>query len=129
MLLAIEIGVVGGEEDGVDGRNAERSRLYSTPADARAVVEALGGGRGRYLLAATFGNVHGRHLAGNVELRPALLAELQAAAGDQLPARGRGHAEGDGQGEERTDGQILQDAPPCRTSRRADAPSINRSAR
>jgi fructose-bisphosphate aldolase class II len=82
VLLEIEIGVVGGEEDGVDGRNAERSRLYSTPADARAVVAALGGeGRGRYLLAATFGNVHGRYAPGNVELRPELLGELQAAVG------------------------------------------------
>jgi fructose-bisphosphate aldolase, class II len=82
LLLELEIGVVGGEEDGIDGRTANRSRLYSTPADARAVVAALGRGRGRYLLAATFGNVHGRYAPGHVELRPELLGELQSAVGD-----------------------------------------------
>jgi fructose-bisphosphate aldolase class II len=82
VLLELEIGVVGGEEDGVDGRNAERSRLYTTPADARAVVAALGPGRGRYLVAATFGNVHGRYGPESVKLRPALLADLQAAVGE-----------------------------------------------
>jgi fructose-bisphosphate aldolase, class II len=82
VLLELEIGVVGGEEDGVDGRDAARARLYSTPADARAVVAALGAGeQGRYLLAATFGNVHGRYAPGNVRLKPGLLGDLQQAVG------------------------------------------------
>jgi fructose-bisphosphate aldolase class II len=85
VVLEIEIGVVGGEEDGVDGRAVDRSRLYSTPDDARAVVDALGDGdRGRYLVAATFGNVHGRYAPGNVRLRPELLGELQRAVGNQF---------------------------------------------
>jgi fructose-bisphosphate aldolase class II len=80
ILLELEIGTVGGEEDGIDHQGTARERLYSTPADARAVVASLGAGeRGRYLLAATFGNVHGHYAPGNVDLRPQLLAELQQA--------------------------------------------------
>jgi fructose-bisphosphate aldolase class II len=80
VLLELEIGTVGGEEDGIDHQGVARERLYTTPADARAVVATLGTGeRGRYLLAATFGNVHGHYAPGNVELRPELLAELQRA--------------------------------------------------
>jgi fructose-bisphosphate aldolase class II len=78
VLLEIEIGIVGGEEDGVDNSQAPRAKLYSRPEDAVAVADALGAGeRGRYLLAATFGNVHGHYAPGNVELRPELLASLQ----------------------------------------------------
>jgi fructose-bisphosphate aldolase class II len=80
VLLELEIGTVGGEEDGIDHRGTARERLYTTPEDALAVARALGlGERGRYLLAATFGNVHGRYAPGNVHLRPELLAELQGA--------------------------------------------------
>jgi fructose-bisphosphate aldolase class II len=80
IVLELEIGTVGGEEDGIDHSNVARKRLYTTVADALAVTEALGAGEhGRYLLAAAFGNVHGRYAPGNVELRPGLLAELQAA--------------------------------------------------
>lgn len=80
VLLELEIGTVGGEEDGIDNRRAARERLYTTPGDALAVAQALGlGERGHYLLAATFGNVHGHYAPGNVHLRPELLAELQAA--------------------------------------------------
>ena len=83
VLLEIEIGVVGGEEDGIVG-GGPSERLYTTPADALAVAEALGTGeRGRYLLAATFGNVHGHYAPGHVQLRPALLGELQEAAADR----------------------------------------------
>ena len=79
-LLELEIGTVGGAEDGIDHVDDPRERLYTTPSDALAVAETLGlGERGRYLLAATFGNVHGRYSPGNVELRPELLAELQEA--------------------------------------------------
>jgi fructose-bisphosphate aldolase class II len=80
VVLEFEIGAVGGEEDGIDLRGVASDRLYTTPEDARAVAEALGTGeRGRYLLAATFGNVHGHYAPGNVHLRPELLGELQRA--------------------------------------------------
>src|SRR5580658_4382626 len=69
IIMEMEIGVVGGEEDGVVGEINEK--LYTTPEDALATVEALGlGERGRYILAATFGNVHGVYKPGNVKLRP-----------------------------------------------------------
>jgi fructose-bisphosphate aldolase, class II len=77
VVLEVECGVVGGEEDGISGEGAD---LYTTPADLLRVAEALGTGeRGRYLLAATFGNVHGFTVAGQVELRPQILADGQRA--------------------------------------------------
>jgi fructose-bisphosphate aldolase, class II len=83
VLLELEIGTVGGEEDGIDHTGTARERLYTTPEDARAVAKTLGmGEHGRYLLAATFGNVHGHYASGNVHLRPELLAELQTAVAD-----------------------------------------------
>ena len=78
--MEMEIGVVGGEEDGVTGEMNEK--LYSTPADAIAMAEKLGlGERGRYLLAATFGNVHGVYKPGHVKLRPSILKDIQDAVG------------------------------------------------
>jgi fructose-bisphosphate aldolase, class II len=78
IVLEVEIGVVGGEEDGVVGEMNEK--LYSTVGDAMATVESLGlGERGRYLLAATFGNVHGVYKPGHVKLRPEVLKEIQEA--------------------------------------------------
>ncbi|MEX0868965.1 MAG: class II fructose-bisphosphate aldolase [Nitriliruptoraceae bacterium] len=78
MVLEMEIGVVGGEEDGVVGEMNEK--LYSTPNDALETARRLGvGERGRYLLAATFGNVHGVYKPGHVKLRPSILRELQDA--------------------------------------------------
>jgi fructose-bisphosphate aldolase class II len=80
VIMEMEIGVVGGEEDGVVGEINEK--LYSTPEDALATAEALGlGENGRYLLAATFGNVHGVYKPGHVRLRPAVLKEIQDAVG------------------------------------------------
>jgi fructose-bisphosphate aldolase class II len=77
-VMELEIGVVGGEEDDVVGEMNEK--LYSTPEDALRVAEVLGTGeQGRYLLAATFGNVHGVYQPGHVKLRPELLAEIQQA--------------------------------------------------
>jgi len=82
-VMELEIGVVGGEEDGVVGAIDEK--LYSTPEDALAVAEALGvGERGRYLLAATFGNVHGVYKPGNVKLRPGILDDIQRAVGARV---------------------------------------------
>ena len=77
VLLEIEIGIVGGEEDGLDARGVADEHLYSTPADAIAVVERLG--TEGYLLAATFGNVHGVYSAVNAKLRPEVLRELRDA--------------------------------------------------
>jgi fructose-bisphosphate aldolase class II len=78
--MELEIGVVGGEEDGVTGEMNEK--LYSTPEDALATAGALGlGDRGRYILAATFGNEHGVYKPGHVKLRPSILKEIQDAVG------------------------------------------------
>jgi fructose-bisphosphate aldolase class II len=77
-ILEIEIGVVGGEEDGIEAKHD--AKLYSTPEDALLTVQTLGlGERGRYLVAATFGNVHGVYKPGNVVLQPAILKTLQDA--------------------------------------------------
>ena len=82
-LLEIEIGVVGGEEDGVE--NAINEKLYTTVDDARATIQALGAGeKGRYLTALTFGNVHGVYKPGHVKLRPELLGEIQEAIGAEV---------------------------------------------
>ena len=78
IILEIEVGVVGGEEDGIVGAIDEK--LYTTPEDALATVEALGlGDKGRYLTALTFGNVHGVYKPGNVKLRPEILQQAQEA--------------------------------------------------
>ena len=78
MILEIEIGAVGGEEDGVVGEINDK--LYTTPEDALQTVEALGlGEKGRYLTALTFGNVHGVYKPGAVKLRPEILKECQDA--------------------------------------------------
>ncbi len=84
IVMEMEIGVVGGEEDGVDN-SGENEKLYTHPADAQAVADALGiGDRGRYLLAATFGNVHGVYKPGNVKLRPEILKQIQDAVGAKV---------------------------------------------
>ena len=83
IVLEIEVGVVGGEEDGVVGAIDEK--LYTTPGDALATVEALGTGeKGRYLTALTFGNVHGVYKPGNVKLRPEILKHAQEAVVEKL---------------------------------------------
>jgi fructose-bisphosphate aldolase, class II len=80
VVMEMEIGVVGGEEDGIVGEINEK--LYSTPEDALATAEALGlGENGRYILAATFGNVHGVYKPGHVKLRPSILKDIQDAVG------------------------------------------------
>ncbi|GAA0957367.1 class II fructose-bisphosphate aldolase [Frigoribacterium faeni] len=76
-ILEVEIGVVGGEEDGVE-HEGTNDALYTTVGDVTRVVEALGlGENGRYIAALTFGNVHGVYKPGNVKLRPELLGEIQ----------------------------------------------------
>ena len=82
MILEVEIGVVGGEEDGVAHEINEK--LYTTIEDGMATAEALGlGEHGRYITALTFGNVHGVYKPGNVKLRPEILKEIQDAVGEK----------------------------------------------
>src|SRR5688500_14346312 len=83
IILEIEAGVGGGEEDGVD--NWSNDQPYTTPEDAVATVKALGAGdRGRYLTALTFGNGQGVYKPGNVTLRPEILKLAQEAAAAEL---------------------------------------------
>lgn len=82
-ILEVEIGVVGGEEDGV--AHEINDKLYTTIEDGIATVEALGTGEdGRYLTALTFGNVHGVYKPGGVKLRPEILEEIQTAVGEKF---------------------------------------------
>jgi len=78
IILEVEIGVVGGEEDGHDTSNVAREKLYTTPEDMVATYEALQP-LGRFMLAATFGNVHGVYKPGNVKLNPHILKDGQSA--------------------------------------------------
>ncbi len=83
IILEIEIGVVGGEEDGVEAEINEK--LYTSPEDFEKTIDALGvGENGKYLLAATFGNVHGVYKPGNVKLKPEILAQGQKVAAAKL---------------------------------------------
>ena len=79
MILELEAGVVGGEEDGASGsEDTPDEKLYTTPGDMVAVYETLKG-KGRYMFAATFGNVHGSYKPGAVKLRPDILKQGQDA--------------------------------------------------
>ncbi|NLS09421.1 class II fructose-bisphosphate aldolase [Nesterenkonia sp. MY13] len=81
-ILEVEIGTVGGEEDGVE--NEINEKLYTTVEDAIATIEALGlGEKGRYITALTFGNVHGVYKPGNVKLRPEILDDIQKQTGEK----------------------------------------------
>ncbi len=93
IILEVEIGVVGGEEDGV--AHDINEKLYTAPGDYEHTVRALGGGgsggggsgggeNGRYMLAATFGNVHGVYKPGNVKLRPEILKQGQQVVSEKL---------------------------------------------
>ncbi|MFB4316619.1 class II fructose-bisphosphate aldolase [Actinomadura sp. 21ATH] len=80
IIMEMEIGVVGGEEDGV--ANEINEKLYTTNGDALETAKAVGvGEKGRYILAATFGNVHGVYKPGAVKLRPEVLKGIQDAVG------------------------------------------------
>ncbi len=79
LILEVEAGVVGGEEDGIDHSDKPREKLYTTPEDMVEVYRALSSIGGRFLFAATFGNVHGIYKPGNVQLRPKILKEGQDA--------------------------------------------------
>jgi fructose-bisphosphate aldolase class II len=83
IILEIEVGVVGGEEDGV--ANEINDKLYSTVEDGLRTVEVLGTGeKGRYITALTFGNVHGVYKPGGVKLRPEILKDIQEQVGAKI---------------------------------------------
>jgi fructose-bisphosphate aldolase class II len=83
IILEIEVGVVGGEEDGVS--NEINEKLYTTPGDGLRTVEVLGTGeKGRYITALTFGNVHGVYKPGAVKLRPEVLKDIQDQVGAKV---------------------------------------------
>ena len=83
IILEVEIGAVGGEEDGVVGEINDT--LYTTVEDGMKTIEALGAGeKGRYITALTFGNVHGVYKPGNVRLRPELLKQIQDEVGAKI---------------------------------------------
>lgn len=85
IILEVETGVVGGEEDGVNNEDLPAEKLYTSPEDMVAVAKALHP-LGRYMLAATFGNVHGVYKPGNVKLTPKILRDGQEAVLNQLGA-------------------------------------------
>jgi fructose-bisphosphate aldolase class II len=90
IVLEVEAGVVGGEEDGIDNEGVDRAKLYTSPEDMLAVADTLGtGDRGTYLFAATFGNVHGVYKPGNVKLEPAILRDGQAAVEEKYGPEAR----------------------------------------
>ncbi|MDN5724618.1 MAG: class II fructose-bisphosphate aldolase, partial [Propionibacteriales bacterium] len=83
IILEIEVGVVGGEEDGVS--NEINDKLYTTVEDGLRTIEVLGAGeQGRYITALTFGNVHGVYKPGSVKLRPEVLKDIQEQVGAKI---------------------------------------------
>jgi fructose-bisphosphate aldolase, class II len=82
IILEVEAGVVGGEEDGIDHSDVPAEKLYTTPDDMVKVHESLNG-LGRFMFAATFGNVHGHYKPGAVKLRPEILRDGQKAVTDK----------------------------------------------
>lgn len=85
IVLELEIGIVGGVEDATDHTDVDRSKLYTSPQDMVRVSEVLGTfDRGRYLLAAVFGNVHGVYKPGSVKLDPTILRDGQNAVAERF---------------------------------------------
>jgi fructose-bisphosphate aldolase class II len=76
MTLELEIGITGGEEDGVNNEDADESKLYTKPEEVDYVYESLNG-LGNFTVAAAFGNVHGVYKPGNVHLKPSILQQSQ----------------------------------------------------
>lgn len=85
--LEMEIGITGGEEDGVDNTGVESSKLYTQPEDVFAVYQALHPISPNFSIAAAFGNVHGVYKPGNVKLHPELLGKHQAYAKEQTSSK------------------------------------------
>jgi fructose-bisphosphate aldolase class II len=90
VILELEIGIVGGVEDTTDNEDVDRAKLYTSPEDMVRVTEVLGTfDKGRYLLAAVFGNVHGVYKPGAVKLDPTILRDGQAAVTDRFGGEAR----------------------------------------
>lgn len=87
IILEVETGVVGGEEDGMDNEGVSKDKLYTTPEDMLYTYEQLSQIKNsRFMLAATFGNVHGVYKPGNVKLTPKILRDGQKAITDKYGA-------------------------------------------
>ncbi|MEJ1237939.1 class II fructose-bisphosphate aldolase [Chryseolinea sp. T2] len=86
MYLEIELGVTGGEEDGVDNHHIESSRLYTQPEDVAYAYEELSKVSNNFVIAASFGNVHGVYRPGNVKLEPGILRNSQELIGSRFKA-------------------------------------------
>lgn len=85
--LEMEIGITGGEEDGVDNTNTDQSRLYTQPEQVMSVYEALGAIDPKFSIAAAFGNVHGVYKPGNVKLSPEMLGKHQAYCKEKIGSK------------------------------------------
>lgn len=84
MSIEIELGVTGGEEDGVDNSGVENAKLYTQPEEVWKAYKALSNVGNRFTIAASFGNVHGVYSPGNVELRPVILKNSQQYIAQQI---------------------------------------------
>lgn len=90
IILEIETGVVGGEEDGVNNEHAPAAKMYTTPSDMLYAAEELRKvPNSRFMLAATFGNVHGVYKPGNVKLKPSILKDGQDVIVKEFGEEGR----------------------------------------
>ncbi len=83
MTLEIELGITGGEEDGVDNTDIDSSKLYTQPEEVARAYEVLSEVSNNFTIAAAFGNVHGVYKPGNVKLEPAILKNSQAYISDK----------------------------------------------
>ena len=84
MTLEIELGITGGEEDGVDNSNIDINKLYTQPEEVAYAYEELIKISNRFIIAASFGNVHGVYQPGNVKLRPKILKQSQDYLSEKL---------------------------------------------
>jgi fructose-bisphosphate aldolase class II len=93
LLLEMELGITGGEEDGVDNTDVAQEDLYSKPEEIYEVYKELEGISDMFTVAAAFGNVHGVYKPGNVQLRPDILKNAQSyiteKLGDKAPEDGK----------------------------------------
>ncbi len=89
MTIEIELGVTGGEEDGVDNTDIDSSRLYTQPEEVNQAYEVLSSVSNRFTVAAAFGNVHGVYKPGNVELTPEILLNSQKYVSDKHGLSGK----------------------------------------
>jgi len=87
LWLEMEIGITGGEEDGVDNTGVDNASLYTQPDDIFEVYDALSKISPNFSIAAAFGNVHGVYKPGNVRLQPELLGKHQARVAEKTSSK------------------------------------------